>query len=82
VTGYRRAVATGTVLSVLVAAAWSYLAVLTTARPAPVPHMTANLLSDYTSVAGAPTGSGLGLFAVTAGIYTLCLLAAGWRQRP
>lgn len=76
----RRAFTAGTVLSVAVTAAWAYTAVLTTAGPAPVPHLTGSLPADYWQIAAAPAGNGPGLFAVTAAIYTACFALAGLRS--
>ena len=69
----------GTVLSLAVVSAWSYLASLAIGPAAPL-HLGRNLLSDYAQLASAPTGNGAELFAVVAVIYALCLLVHGWRQ--
>lgn len=78
----RRAFTAGTVIALAVTAAWAYMAVLTTAGPAPVPHLTRSLRADYWQVAGAATGSGPELLAVTSVIYAACFTAAGRRRRP
>jgi hypothetical protein len=70
---------TGTVLSLAVVSAWSWMAALTEGPAAPL-HLGRDLVSDYAQLAAAPTGNGLELFAVVAVIYALCLLASGWRQ--
>lgn len=75
----RAALATGTVLSLAAVSAWSYTATLTTGAPAPL-HLTRSLSADYAQLAAAPTGNGWELFAVTAGIYTLCFLISGLRR--
>jgi hypothetical protein len=71
---------TGTVLSLAVISAWSYVASLAIGRAAPL-HLSRNLLSDYAQLASAPTGNGAELFAVVAMIYAACLLVHGWRQQ-
>ena len=76
----RRALAAGTVIAFAAAAAMAYTAVLTTAGPAPVPRLTRSPWADYWQVAGAATGSGPVLFAVTAAIYAACLAAAAPRR--
>jgi hypothetical protein len=69
----------GTVLSLTMVSAWSYLASLATGPPAPM-RPGRNLASDYAQLAAAPTGNGTGFFAAVALIYAVCLLASGWRQ--
>jgi hypothetical protein len=72
----------GTVLSLAVVSAWSYMASLAIGPAGPL-HLGRNLLSDYAQLAAAPTGSGAELFAVVAFIYAACLLVSGWRRhRP
>jgi len=75
----RAALAAGTVLSVTVTAAWSWMASLAIGPAAPV-HLGRDLPADYARLADAPTGNGWELFAAVAVIYALCLLASGWRQ--
>ncbi len=70
----------GTVLSLAVASAWSYVASLAIGPAAPL-HLGRNLLADYGQLASAPTGNGAELFAVVAFIYAACLLAHSWRQQ-
>jgi hypothetical protein len=69
----------GTVLSLAVVSAWSWMASLAIGPAAPL-HLGRNLLSDYAQLAAAPTGNGAGLFAVVAFIYAACLLVWGWRR--
>jgi hypothetical protein len=76
----RRAVTAGTVLSVTAVSAWSYLEVFT-AGPSPVLHLTRHPWADYRQLASAPTGNGLVLFAVTAGVFTACFMVTGLRAR-
>jgi hypothetical protein len=77
---YKGALTAGTVMSLAVTAAWSYTATLTIASPA-APDLTGNLPGDYMRLAGSATGSSpWALFAVTAVIYAVCLLASGWRR--
>jgi hypothetical protein len=70
---------TGTVLSLAVVSAWSWMASLAIGPAAPL-HLGRNLLSDYAQLAAAPTGNAAELFAVVAAIYALCLLVSGWRR--
>jgi hypothetical protein len=70
----------GTVLSLAVVSAWSWMASLAIGPAVPL-HLSRHLLSDYAQLAAAPTGNGAELFAVVAVIYTLCLLVSGWRQQ-
>ena len=75
----RAPLAAGTVLSLAVVSAWSYIASLAIGPAAPL-HLGRNLLSDYAQLASAPTGNAAELFAVVAAIYALCLLVSGWRR--
>ena len=73
---------TGTVLSLVVVAAWSWSAALTEDPATPL-HLDRDLRADYAQLAAASAGNGWELFAVVAAIYALCLLISGWRrQRP
>ncbi len=79
--GTRAALATGTVASLAVTAAWSFTATLTIGSPA-APDLSRNLPGDYSQLAGAATGSSpVALLAVTAVIYAACFLASGLRAR-
>ena len=69
----------GTVLSLAVVSAWSWMASLTIGPAGPL-HLTRDLPSDYAQLAAAPTGNAAELFAVVAAIYALCLLVSGWRR--
>jgi len=76
----RRALITGTVLSLIVVGAWS-VAGAATMGPAPALHLSVqHLVASYLALAAAPTGNGAELFAVVAVIYALCLLVAGYRD--
>jgi hypothetical protein len=70
----------GTVLSLAVVSAWSYIASLAVGPADPL-HLGRNLLADYAQLATAPTGNGAELFAAVAAIYALCLLVSGWRRQ-
>ena len=70
----------GTVLSLAVVSAWSWMASLAIGPAAPL-HLGRNLLSDYALLAAAPTGNAAEPFAVVAVIYAACLLVHGWRQQ-
>ena len=70
---------TGTVVSLAVVSAWSYIASLAIGPAGPL-HLGRNLLSDYVQLASAPTGNAAELFAVVAFIYAACLLVSGWRR--
>jgi len=76
----RAALTSGTVASLAVTAAWSYTATLTIGPMPPLTLGRADLPGDYVQLASAATGSPVALFAVTAAIYALCLLASGWRH--
>ena len=69
----------GTVLSLAVVSAWSWMASLAIGPAAPL-HLGRNLLADYAQLAAAPTGNSAELFAVVAFIYAACLLVHGWRR--
>ena len=74
------ALATGTVLSVVVTGAWSVMAEATMGA-APALHLSwHHPVASYLALASAPTGNGWGLFAVLSVIYMLALLVAGWRK--
>ena len=75
----RAPLSAGTVLSLAVVSAWSYMASLAIGPAGPL-HLSRNLLSDYAQLAAAPTGNGAELFAVVAFIYAACLLVSGWRR--
>ena len=75
----RAPLAAGTVLSLAVVSAWSYIASLAIGPAGPL-HLGRNLLSDYAQLASAPTGNAAELFAVVAAIYAACLLVSGWRR--
>jgi hypothetical protein len=75
----RAPLAAGTVLSLAVVSAWSYIASLAIGPAGPL-HLGRNLLSDYAQLAAAPTGNAAGLFVVVAAIYALCLLVSGWHR--
>ena len=70
----------GTVLSLAVVSAWSYMASLAIGPAAPL-HLSRNLSSDYARLAAAPAGNGAELFAAVAVTCALCLLVSGWRRR-
>jgi hypothetical protein len=76
----RTPLVTGTVLSLAVVSAWSWMAALAAGPGAPL-HLGRNLVSDYAQLAAAPAGNGPELFAAVAVIYAVCLLASGWRQQ-
>ena len=78
--GTRAALVTGTGLSLAVAAAWSYMAMLTIGPAAPVDLSLHHLPASYASLADGPTRNGAELFAVVAFIYAACLLVSGWRR--
>lgn len=77
----RAALASGTVLSLAVSAAWS-LSATATVGPAVLPRFSRDLPGDYAALAAAATGSAwTALFAVTAAVYALCFLVSGLRAR-
>jgi hypothetical protein len=77
--GVRGPLIAGTVLSLAVVLAWSYIASLAIGPAAPL-HLGRNLMADYAQLATAPTGNTAELFAVVAAIYATCLLVSGWRR--
>jgi len=76
-----KALAAGTVLSLLVVGLWS---VIGAAAPGPVPQLHLNWrhhpLASYLALAAAPTGNAAELFATVAFIYAVCLFWAGRRR--
>jgi hypothetical protein len=76
----RAPLAVGTVLSLAVVSAWSWMASLAIGPAAPV-HLNRDLAADYAQLAAAPAGNGAGLFAVVASIYAVCLLVSGRRRQ-
>lgn len=78
----RRALAAGTVITVMVSALWAYSTALTSAGAVPVPRLTRNPIGDYRQLAGAVTGSVPVMFTVDAVIYAACLMVAGYRRGP
>lgn len=75
-----RAVTAGTVITVAVSALWAWSTVVTSAGPAPAPHLTGNPVGDYLQLASTVTGSVPELFAVTALIFTGCFTIASLRR--
>ncbi len=75
-----RGLVAGTVLSLLIVGAWSVIGAATLG-PVPPLHLSVHHpVASYLALASAPTGNGLGLFAVVAAVYALCLFLAGWRR--
>ena len=74
------ALAAGTVLSLVAASGWAYMAMLAIGPAEPVNLTWRHPLASYVALASAPTGNGWELFAVVAFIYFACLLVAGWRR--
>jgi hypothetical protein len=77
--GTRAALATGTVLSLAVVSAWSFMASLAIGPSGPLDLTWRHPARSYIALAAAPVGNGWELFAVVAFIYLACFLAAGWR---
>ena len=78
------ALVTGTIVSLAVASAWAWMSALTIGPAGPM-HLTwRHPAASYVTLAAAPTGNGLELFAVVAFIYAACIFVAGWRhaRRP
>ena len=76
----RRGLVAGTVVSLIVAGAWSAVAAATIGPVAPLHLSVHHPLASYLALAAAPTGSAAGLFTVVAAIYAVCLFRAGWRR--
>jgi hypothetical protein len=81
---FRVPLVAGTVVSLAVTSAWAWLAALTIGPAGPMDLTWRHLAASYMTLAAAPTGNGLELFAVVAFIYAACFLVAGWRhaRRP
>ena len=77
----KRALVTGTVLSLAVTSAWAWMSALTIGPAGPVYLTWRHPAASYVTLAAAPTGNGWELVAVVAFIYFACLLVAGWRRR-
>ena len=75
-----RALTAGTVITVMMSALWAYSTVLTSAGPVPVLHLTRSPLADYAQLAGTVTRSVPEFFAVTAAIFAVCFMVAGYRR--
>jgi hypothetical protein len=76
----RRALITGTVITIVVSALWAWSTFVTSAGPVPAVRLTRSPAGDYLQMAGTVTGSAPELFAVTALIFTVCFTIAGLRR--
>ncbi len=75
-----RGLVAGTVVSLIVAGAWSAVAAAAIG-PAPPLHLSVrHPVASYLALAAAPTGNGAELFAVIAVIYAVCLVRAARRR--
>jgi K+-transporting ATPase A subunit len=77
-----RALAAGTVITIVVTALWAFSTTLTSAGPVPAMHLRHGPVADYGQLAGTVTGSVRAMFAVDALIYATCLAIAGRPRRP
>lgn len=75
-----RAIAAGTVISIVVTVLWAWSTTLTSAGPPTIPRLTCDPLWDYGQMAGTVTGSVAAFLAVTALIFTACFTIAGLRR--
>jgi hypothetical protein len=76
-----RALAAGTVITIMVTALWAWSTTLTSAGPVPPLHLRHGLVADYGQLAGTVTGSIRAMFAVDALVYTMCFAVAARRRR-
>ena len=74
------ALITGTVLSMAVASAWSWMAALTIGPAGPLGLSWRHPLASYLALAAAPTGNAWELSAVVAFIFGACFLVSGRRR--
>ena len=75
-----RGLAAGTVVSLIVAGAWSAMAAAAIG-PVPPLHLSVHHpAASYLALAAAPTGNAAELFAVIAVIYAVCLFRAARRR--
>jgi hypothetical protein len=74
----------GTIISLAVTAVWAWLSALTIGPSGPLDVTWRHPAASYLTLAAAPTGNGLELFAVVAFIFAVCIFVAGWRyaRRP
>lgn len=79
----KRPLVTGTIISLAVTAAWSYMADLAIGPAGPVNLSLQHPVASYMALAAAPTGNGWELFAVVALIFGACFLVSGrrWARR-
>jgi hypothetical protein len=78
------ALVTGTIVSLAVTAAWSWLSSLTIGPAGPLDLTWRHPAASYVTLAAAPAGNGWELLAVVAFIYAVCIFVAGWQhaRRP
>jgi hypothetical protein len=79
--GLSRALATGTLLSLLVVVPWSLMADLTIGTTGPLDLTGRDLPGSYARLAAGPTGNAAELAAVVITICAGCAVLAGWRTR-
>ena len=70
----------GTIISLAVTAVWAWLSALTIGPSGPLDVTWRHPAASYLTLAAAPTGNGLELFAVVAFIFAVCIFVAGWRH--
>jgi hypothetical protein len=76
---------TGTIASLAVTAAWSWLSALTIGPAGPLDLTWRHPAASYVTLTAAPpAGNGRELLAVVALIYAVCIFVAAWRhaRRP
>ena len=71
---------TGTIVSLVVTAAWAWLSALTIGPAGPLDLTWRHPVASYVMLAAAPTGNGWELGAVVAAIFAACFLITGWRR--
>ena len=70
----------GTIISLAVTAVWAWLSALTIGPSGPLDVTWRHPAASYLTLAAAPAGNGLELFAVVAFIFAVCIFVAGWRH--
>jgi hypothetical protein len=80
----KRALVTGTIVSLAVTAAWAWLSSLTIGPAGPLYLTWRHPAASYVTLAAAPAGNGWELLAVVALIYAVCIFVASLRyaRRP
>jgi hypothetical protein len=76
----KRALITGTTISLAVTAVWAWMSALTIGPAGPLDLTWRHPARSYLLLAAAPVGNGWELFAVIAVIFAACFLVSGRRR--